>query len=340
MRQIKVTENTSKIDIAIDELNSIVEKSLHAIGVPETDIATVKDILMYAELRGNNQGLVKIVGRNVVPSPDSQPIEITKRMPCAAHIKGNGNVGMVVVKQAMEEACDLANTYGMGIVGTSHTSTSTGAIGYYAEHIANENLIGIIMAGSPKAVAISGGIDPVLGTNPIAIGVPSKNGPVVLDMATAAMAYFGLIQADRRNESIPDDVAYDQDGTATSNPAAALKGAIKAFSGHKGSGLALMVEILTGPLLGATIYGDEDVGKNNGNLVIAINPNTMGGLGEFLNRVDTLLGRLKTGRLATDNQQIFLPGERGNAEAQSKLDKNLISLDRDLLEQLKEIAQA
>jgi L-2-hydroxycarboxylate dehydrogenase (NAD+) len=334
-----VTQKTSKITIAVDELNSIVEKSLIAIGVPKTDIATVKDILMYAELRGNNQGLVKIVGRNVVPSPDAQSIEITKRMPCAAHYKGNGNVGMVVVKQAADEACDLANTYGMGMVGTSHTSTSTGAIGYYAEHIAKQNLIGIIMAGSPKAVAISGGIDPVLGTNPLAIGVPSKNGPVILDLATAAMAYFGLIQADRRNESIPGDVAYDQDGNATTDPAAALKGAIKAFGGHKGSGLALMVEILTGPLLGATIFGDEDVGQNNGNLVIAINPNTMGETDEFLNRVDTLLGRVKTGRLANDGQQIFLPGERGNAEALSKLDNNLMSIDRDLLEQLKEIAQ-
>ena len=334
-----MTQKTSRINIAVDELNSIVEKSLHAIGVPKTDIGTVKDILMYAELRGNNQGLVKIVGRNVVPSPDAQSIEITKRMPCSAHYKGNGNVGMVVVKQAMEEACDLANTYGMGMVGTSHTSTSTGAIGYYAEHIAKQNLVGIIMAGSPKAVAISGGIDPVFGTNPLAIGVPSRSGPVVLDMATAAMAYFGLIQADRRNENIPGDVAYDQDGNATTNPAAALKGAIKAFGGHKGSGLALMVEILTGPLLGATIYGDEDVGKNNGNLIIAINPNAMGEPKEFQNRVDTLLGRVKTGRLATDSQQIFLPGERGNAEAQSKLDNNLMSIDRDLLEQLKEIAQ-
>ena len=334
-----MTKNTSRITVTLDELNSVVEKSLHAIGVPEADIATVKDILMYAELRGNTQGLVKIVGRNVVPSPDYQPIEITKRMPCAAHIKGNGNVGMVVVKQAVSEACDLANTYGIGMVGTSHTSTSTGAIGYYAEQIAKQNLIGIIMAGSPKVVAISGGIDPVFGTNPLAIGMPSKNGPVVLDMATAAMAYFGLIQADRRNENIPGDVAYDQDGNPTTNPGVALKGAIKAFGGHKGSGLALMVEILTGPLVGAAIYGDEDVDKNWGNLVIAINPNTMGESKKFLNKVDTLLEHIKAGRLATDSQKIFLPGEKGNAETQSKLENNLMSIDRDLFEQLKEIAQ-
>jgi len=332
-------KNYAKITVAVDQLNSIVEKSLATIGVPEADITTVKDILMYAELRGNNQGLVKIVGRNVVPSPDARPIEITRRMPCAAHIRGNGNVAMSVVKRAAEEACDLANTHGIGIVGTSHTSSSTGAIGYYANYIAKQNLVGINMAGSPKAVAISGGIDPVFGTNPLAIGIPSNNGPVVLDMATAAIAWFGLIQADSRNESIPSDVAFDQEGNETTNPAAALKGAIRAFSGFKGSGLALMVELLTGPLLGASIFGDDDEGKNNGNLIIAINPNAMGEPEEFLSKVDALLERIKTGRLAAGCEQILLPGERGNAEAQSKLDNNLISIDRNLYEQLNELAQ-
>jgi L-2-hydroxycarboxylate dehydrogenase (NAD+) len=334
-----MSQKARLIDVAVDDLTSLVKTCLRVIDVPEADIETVSAILMYAELRGNNQGLVKIVGRNVVPDTDKRPIEITRRMPCATHIKGNGNVGMVVVKQAAEEACDLANLHGIGLVGTSHTSTSTGAIGYYAESIAKQELIGIVMAGSPKAVAISGGIDPVFGTNPIAIGVPSKKGPVVLDMTTASMAYFGLIQAERRNESIPDGVAFDRDGNATTDPTEALKGAIKAFGGHKGSGLALMVEILTGPLLGTTIYGDENEGKNNGNLIIAINPCALGEPEEFQNRVDTLIERIKTGRLASGSRQISLPGERGNSETQSKLDNNRMSIDRDLFLQLNEIAQ-
>ena len=169
-----MTKPSRTFEIPVDRLIELTEKSLRGIGVPEDDIEIVRDVLLYAELRGNNQGLVKIPARGVLPRADAKPVEITRRVACAALINANGNSGMAAVSRAATEAADLARTHGVGIVGVNNLSSSTGAIGFYADRIARENLIGIVMAGSVKAVAVAGGVKPVLGTNPIAIGVPSS----------------------------------------------------------------------------------------------------------------------------------------------------------------------
>ncbi|MGB0629622.1 MAG: Ldh family oxidoreductase [Alphaproteobacteria bacterium] len=286
------------IEVAVDHLAKVAEESLRAIGVPDADIGIVRDVLLYAELRGNNQGLVKIPARGVVPRDDAGPIEVARNVPCAALINANGNSGMAAMALAADEAALLAESHGVGIVGVNNLSTSTGAIGFYADRIARSGHIGIVFAGSVKAVAVAGSVDPVLGTNPVAIGIPASGGPVVLDMATAAMAWYGLVQADQRGQTIPDGVAFDADGAPTNDPVAAMAGAIKAFAGNKGSGLALMVEILTGPLIGAALAGEDDVARNFGDLVIALSPAALGPPDTFRARVDRLLHKVKSGRRA------------------------------------------
>jgi L-2-hydroxycarboxylate dehydrogenase (NAD+) len=326
------------IDVKVDHLTNIVDQSLHAIGVPEADIEAVREVLMYAELRGNNQGLVKIPVRGVVPRADARPIEISHKLPCVAHINAHGSSGMATMVKASAEAVSLAQTYGVGVAGVHGLSTSTGAIGYYANQIAKEGMVGIVMAGSVKAVAPAGSVDPIFGTNPIAISAPTPDGPVVLDMATAAMAWYGLIQADQRGEAIEGDVAYDGDGAPTTDPAAAMKGAIRAFAGNKGAGLAFMVEVLTGPLIGNAILGDEDVARNFGDLVLAINPAAFGDSGDFMRRVETLMTKVKSARRAEDCDEILLPGERGDRQTLEARTSNTISIDKTLYEQLVALA--
>ena len=249
----------------------------------------------------------------MLPDPDAKPIEITRTLPAVAHIAINGNSGMVAATKAATEAADLAHTHGVGVVGTSGRATSTGAMGYYADLIAREGMVGIVMAGSPKVMAIAGGVDPDLGTNPIAIGMPAGDGPVVFDMTTAAMAWFGLIQAQQRGEQIPDGIAYDATGAATNDPGEAMKGATMTFGGHKGSGLAFMIEILTGPLLGNNIAGDGRA-PSSGDLFIAMNPAALGGADTFGEQVDAFIARVKAGRKVEGFDEILLPGERGNRQ--------------------------
>jgi len=116
---------------------------------------------------------------------------------------------------------------GIALVTTHNTRSSTGAIGYYAGQIARDGHIGLVLAGSPKVMAVEGGIDPVLGTNPVAIAVPTGGQPLVLDMATAAIAWFSVIDARNREQPLPPDVALDATGQPTTDPIAALSGALK-----------------------------------------------------------------------------------------------------------------
>ena len=151
------------------------------------------------------------------------------------------------MKKALELVLEKAKASGIGIVGTFNTSTSSGAIGYVASEIARQDLVGLVFASSPPRVATAGSYEPVFGTNPLAIGVPAKSGPIVLDMTTAAMAFYGLIEAKTAGVNIPGDVAYDPDGYPTTDPVVAMKGALRSFDrGYKGSGLAMIIEISRG----------------------------------------------------------------------------------------------
>ena len=122
---------------------------------------------------------------------------------------------------------------------------------------------------------IAGAKAAVLGTNPICIAVPAKDGPVVLDMATSAFPWYGVLEAQRSGTDLPPGIAIEASGHDTVDAAAvASGGAVKPFGGHKGSGLALMVELLAGPLVGAAV-ADKVAEANWGNLVVALDPALM-----------------------------------------------------------------
>ena len=322
--------------ISYEDLKHLTDAALEALGLSGTDREIVRDVLLYAELSGNNQGLIKIPQKAVQPSPDATPIVIETPFPAVAHIRGNGQVGMVVMDRAVDVASEAATLCGIGLVAMSGTSTSTGAIGYFASKIAKAGKIGVVMCGTPKAVAVEGGCDPILGTNPIAISVPHRGGIVTLDMTTAAMAFFGLVQAQARGESIADGIAYDEDGALTTDPAAALRGAVLSFGGAKGSGLALMVEILTGPLTGADILQEDT--KNRGSLIMAIDPAAFGDAKTFEARTATLLEGIKASRPIDADMGIRLPGEGSRARTEAALAGGQLKIDSQLLQQLKEVA--
>ena len=168
---------------------------------------------------------------------------------------------MVVVARATGLAIEKAQAHGFGIVGTRRSNSPTGAIGYFARALADAGLIGFVCSGSMELMAMHGSYEAFFGTNPLAIGIPTAGNPIVFDMATAAIAWYGIHLAQAEGRSIPDGVAYDSDGQITTDPAAALAGAIKAFGGYKGAALALIVEVLTRPLVGAI---RDEAGKKAG----------------------------------------------------------------------------
>jgi len=139
-----------------------------------------------------------------------------------------------------------------------------------------------------------GSYEPVFGTNPLAIGIPAGDDPIVLDMSTAAISYYGLVEAVTDGSDIPGDMAYDADGQPTTSPAEAIKGAIRSFDrGYKGSALAMIGEILAGPLVGAAFCGQGDSKGNWGHLIFAIDPDLLGDRDEFLANVKRVVAGSK-----------------------------------------------
>ncbi|MBT6208469.1 MAG: Ldh family oxidoreductase, partial [Woeseia sp.] len=244
------------VELSLSELEALVAAALTALGLAPEEQRIVAQVLLWAELRGNSQGLGKIPARAVAPHPDAGEVVVTQRSTVVTQIEGNQNLGMVVMDHAIDEAVRAAESAGIGIVGTRGTATSTGAIGYFAERAAELGFICIIFGGTPKAVAPFGSVDAIFGTNPLCFAMPTADDVLLVDMGTSAETWFGLLQAERLGESITPDLAFDSEGEPTTDPGAALRGAIRAFGGAKGSALALLIEVLTGPLVGGALYGD------------------------------------------------------------------------------------
>lgn len=250
--------------VKLDELKQLTNKAVLRYGYSKEEAEAIEEVLLYAQMRGNNQGVVKLIGSGIPKPKDIEEIQRQKEAKLSAILNGHKNHAMVVVNKAVDMAIKKAKDHGVGLIGVNHINTSSGAIGYYAKRIAKQGLVGLVFAGSSETVATEGSYEPIFGTNPLAVGVPTSNEPLVLDMATAAMAYFGVIEAKTAGKSLPEGIAYDKTGNLTTDPAKVLDGgALRTFDqGYKGAGLSMIVQILTGPLVGASFTGIGDVANN------------------------------------------------------------------------------
>ena len=320
--------------VSIDSLRDVTRQVILKSGYSAPDAEIILDVIMYAQLRGNNQNIIKLVGAGMPANPDAGSIQRVKDTKLSAILDGGGNQGMVVMTDATRLAIDKAGEHGFGIVGTRNTKTSTGAIGYYARWMANEGYLGFIFSGSAEYVAMHGSTEAFFGTNPFAISIPTKDKPIVFDMATAAIAYYGVLSAQSAGEAIPEGVAYDADGNITTDPAQALAGAIRAFGGYKGAALSLIVEVLTRPLVGTSRKPD---GKKDdvGNLVMAIDPELLADdLDDFQAGVSDLIQRLKATKKRDGVDEILVPGERGDRHYEAIMQAGAIEIEDNVWSQL------
>lgn len=331
---------------SVKELTEICIKAVATLGYDPEEAATLVDCMLAAQLRDNNQGIIKITTGALNKNPEETAPKIVHETPISARIDGGKSLAMAVLAQAVQLAAGKAQQSGIGLVTTSNTPNSTGYLGWYVKQLSRQNLIGIVLAQSPEFVAPYGARQAVFGTNPIAISVPSPGGrePVTLDMATSAYALFGLLEAKTAGREIPGNVAYDPAGNPTTDPSEALAGAIRVFDrGHKSSGLALMVELLAGAFSGCAIE-DKKASGSWGNFVLAIDPKIIwaddDGLNEFKNRVATVCDRVKNADRLEDVDEIFLPGERGDRTANERTSSDQIEVESNLYRDLCAMAGA
>ncbi len=323
--------------VQIDELKRVTLQVLARGGYPPDEAETILNVLMYAQLRGNNQGIVKLIGAGMPRDKASQPISVVRNTKLSALLDGGRNSGMVVVNYAMKLAIQKAGEHGMGIVGTHNTNSSTGAIGYYASQIAQAGYIGLVFSGSGEYMAMYGSYEPLFGTNPLAFGIPTTSKPIVFDMATASIARFGIVEAKTAGRTIPEGVAYDSSGQLTTDPSAALGGAIRAFGGYKGAALALLVEVLTHPLVSTT---QDNAGHKMdwGNLLLVIDPELLVDGNTFAERVSSLVQRLKDAKKLPGIDEILVPGERGDRFMEAVMEAGSIDVEDQLWISLKQAA--
>jgi LDH2 family malate/lactate/ureidoglycolate dehydrogenase len=189
-------------------------------------------------------------------------------------------------------------------------------------------------------VAPTGSAEPKLGTNPLAYAFPYDGGEVVFDTATAAIAYYGVVQAMLTGESLPEGVALNSKGEPTTNAkdvlgggdGEAVGGAITTFAGHKGFGLSLFVQLLGSAFSLAGMPGahTEDGG---GTFVLAIDPGLLAGTEEYMKRSRELVDSVKAAKPIA-GRQVYLPGERGDTIAQKAEEAGEIEIADEVWRQL------
>ena len=319
--------------VNIDELHKKVVATLKK-GFSDEEATLSADYLVWAEMAGvKTQGLVKLTGgsafQNKKPLHD---LKIDRETKLSQLIDAGDHLSPYVSQVALKAAIKKAKEHGIGIVGVHNAQSSNGAQAFYAAQIAQENLIGITLARTPASAAAFGGIDAVFGTNPIGFSFPTDGDPLTFDMATSAMTFFGLIIANAKGEKIPANMAIDKDGNPTTDPGAAMDGALLSFDrSYKGSGMGLIVEILGGPLTGAA-YGQLE--GEWGNLFLAIDPELFVDIAQFKANVSDLVKKLKAVRKAKDAKAIRLPGERAMADYNKAKKAGVVDVDDSILKEL------
>jgi LDH2 family malate/lactate/ureidoglycolate dehydrogenase len=323
--------------IPIGELRLLVEQALIKQGHGGVAVTTIADILMYAQLRGNNQGIAKLVGKGIPKRSDALSPRMVKEAPVSALWDGRKTHAMIVMDLVTDTAIAKAKKVGVGIVGNYGTADSTGALGYYVNKIARQGLVGMAYASTPlQLTAPYGSTEGLFSTNPMAYGIPTEGEPIILDMATASTTLFGLIEAKIAGKTLPEGLGFDKDGNPTQDPEKIMAGSIKPFGGHKGAGLALMVQILAGALVRADSI--KAGSENWGNLVMAIDPNILTSREDFTREVTAIAKRVKSARRAEGVEEILVPGERARAFNTKVMNAGVVELENNLLSQLRMVA--
>ena len=288
----------------------------HKIKKKEAEICA--DAIINAELVGaHTHGLSRIkmycqrIDKKLInPRPK---IKIKKISQSIQQIDANNSIGFVAADVGIKKAIECARKTGIGLVGIKN-SGHYGLSGYYVEQAVKKNLIGFAFTNAPPAIAPHGAVKPLFGTNPICFGTPTGSEiPFILDTSVSMINRGKIRVAARNNKTIPKGVALDKFGKPTTNAKKALDGVQLPIAGFRGSGLAWMVDILSGVLTGGNHGGkvkdpfDDFSGPQNiGHLFLVIKNNLF--VPNYVDRIKTNILRVNKLPKIKGIQKIVYPG--------------------------------
>lgn len=329
----------------IDTLREEASKALCRHGLNEADSQVVVDSMLEADINGVSTHGIRMI------YPYIQKLErgdfglgeptIVKQSPAFTVVDANNVIGAVSAKMAVDICIAKASEFGVHTVFARNCNTF-GPGFYYAELMAKQNLIGIVCCNAPAAMPAFNGLEPMLGTNPLAFACPSRTkGTIILDMATSIVAKSRFETARLNGEQLPLGWAIDKDGKPTTDPVEAIKGFVLPMAGFKGYGIAMAIDILSGLLSGAAylnkvnkFYSQNGGGMNVGQMFVAINPK-MVYEGDFEADMDSYIDILRKSRVV-DGKTISIPGDDRIAKRKTSMEKG-ITLTSDAVGKLESV---
>ena len=280
----------------------------------------------------------RIKAKVINPKPK---IKIKKISSSTSYIDADNSIGFVSADIGIKQAIKNAKKTGIGLVAVKK-SGHYGLSSFYAEHAVNNKLMVFCFTNAPAALAPYGAKKSLFGTNPICFGVPTGGVPFVFDASTSMINRGAIRRADKLGLKIPNGVALNKKGKMTTNAREALKGTQLPIAGFKGSGLAWMVDILSGVFTGSSHGGktkdpfDDFSGPQNmGHLFITINPKIFIG-GRFIKEIKKNIKLVKNLPKAKGFTNILYPGERKNNTYKKNLNKD-ISIPAKILKEMNKL---
>lgn len=327
-----------------EKLKELMKRKFMAAGMHDDDADAQAEVLTWSSERGlHSHGEVRVEYYTERISKGGMTIDPqwtwTQTGPCTGVLDGDNGCGYPMAIRGMEKAVELARENGIGIVGVTNVS-HTGAIGYYTEMAAKAGMIGLCCTQSDPMVIPYGGAEPFYGTNPIALACPTADDRLVsFDMATTVQAWGKILDAKSAGRPIPEGWAVDGDGLPVTDPK--LVNALVAIAGPKGYGLMMMVDILSGVLLGvpagknvSSMYHDLSEGRRLGHLNVAINPEFFCGADNFRAHMSEVLDELGAVKPGVGFDKVYYPGERARKRIQATADAGGIEIVDDIYEYL------
>jgi L-2-hydroxycarboxylate dehydrogenase (NAD+) len=336
--------------IKAPDLEAFIARAFEAVDVPSTDAKTIAVLMARADVNGSEghgvfrlpQYIRRIKGGAVNVRPN---IRVEREAAAMALVNGDNGMGHLVMKRAAEIAIEKAKTAGVAWVG-AQWSNHAGPASLYASMPMAHDMIGLYLAvGSANHLPPWGGLDMLLSTNPLAVGVPAgEEPPIVLDMATTVAAYGKVKTKAQRGETMPVGWMMDREGKPLTDPKRANEGFLLPIGDYKGYGLALIIGLLAGTLNRAAMgkdvvdfNADDTTPTNTGHAIVAISIEAFGGVQEFKASVDALVRDLRASKRLPGVDRIWLPGEQSHAKRADRLE-NGVPMPDALLTALKQLA--
>ena len=329
------------VSLTLDEIFDLAKKTLLANGCDDETASILADLIMKAERDGSlSHGLFRlpayIAGLKSGKINGKARPEIKKISPSVIKVLGNNCLAPVVLNKGIPELVKAAKENGVAVLAINN-SHHMAAMWPETEAIAEQGLVAFACTSYKPAVAPAGAIKPLYGTNPISFAWPRKNNtPVVYDMATASMAMGEVQVAKREGHKVPLGTGLTKEGKETTDPGEIANGGVLLpFGGYKGSGIAMMVELLAGALVGDNFSYETAAKDNNdggppsgGEFILAISPDKLSGndwdkhSAEFFDKMKSMDG-------------VRLPGERRH---KNRLDKGPRNINEELVNKIKSLS--